>query len=99
MTMTAGSVTVNPDGSRTGSGIALTMYDSMMPALEALGPAWVQALSATEKVAGRKVIAAQCTSIAAAIVAGVQTATITIAQNALDTGIPSVQRTLNGAIT
>jgi xanthine dehydrogenase molybdopterin-binding subunit B len=100
MTMTAGSVTVNADGTRTGSGIALTIYDAMVPAMESLIPPWAAALATNEdKVQGRKAIAAQAGAIAAGIVAGVQTATITVPANTWDPGSPSVQRTLNSAIT
>lgn len=60
MALSAGSVTVADDGTRTGSGLALAFYDQFMDGITAP----VDEIQLT----ARRACAAQCTKMAAAIV-------------------------------
>jgi hypothetical protein len=91
--MISGSVTVNPDGTWSGSGLALVLMDALQPLLLGQMPAGPSA----EVVLGISNGAAVVANAAATIVGYVQAnATVTIPAGSLGAGIPAGNVVLSG---
>lgn len=102
MTVAVGSVTVADNGTESGTGLALAVYQSMRPALEATAPPASQielALDPSKAAPGRRAIAVLATGIASGIAAALPSMTLTFAADDLASGVPTATRVLNGKVT
>ncbi len=102
MALNAGSVTVDSDGNATGSGLALDLYnadpDPTYLDPDTPGTGWDAGTWKTMIVAARQRFAAKYTAQAAVLVAAVGAADVRVAVGAIDSGIPSTERVLSGAV-
>lgn len=101
MALVAGSVTVDgTTGARTGSGLALALYDADVDPYDPNTPqgGWPAAQWKAALIEGRQRLATGSNAKAAAIVACVGAADVRVPAGALDTGVPSVERVIGGAV-
>ena len=93
MSLTVGSVSVDEDGVRTGSGYALALYDSMVSYIEDRND---ETPSVEQKLAIAEYVNAQAGTLLTYVVVN---AVVTVPANAFGSGIPAAPVVLNGAIS
>lgn len=103
MALTAGSVTVDPDtGDVTGTGIAYALMLGRVAFLDASEADFIdgggEPLTMARRIALLNFYKAEVEAAAAALVPELGAAEVRVPADAIDSGIPSIERVLTGAM-
>lgn len=102
MALVAGTITINPDGSFSGTGLAYALLVGKVAAadfvLAASGHGPLSSQPTAHRLYALNIYKTECEAFAAALVTALSTVDVRIPADALDTGIPSIDRVVPGAL-